>query len=209
MSVREAALFRTTLEAEGYDVDVDYNFSTVPSETTPFKKRIGVRDLENEYTSATVRGLEPDLTGDERFVWSRYPDALLENIQEGKTELSSVEEVYERSENVLLTILEQLEADHIVIGSDHGYVRQESGFSFPISASQKDNLRDVFRNQRFIGVDEENADDLVAEKMAIEADGYYMPVGRYTWPVRGKYSVYQHGGLSLMECLTPRIEVQR
>ncbi|RLM76622.1 alkaline phosphatase, partial [Halorubrum sp. Atlit-8R] len=32
-------------------------------------------------------------------------------------------------------------------------------------------------------------------------------IGRYTWPARGKYSTFQHGGLSLLECITPRIEV--
>jgi hypothetical protein len=209
MSVREASLFASALESGGFDVNISYSYATVPSETTPYKKRVGYSDLEKEYRSGTVRDLDPSLSGDERLVWSRYPDALLENIQEGKTELSSVEEAYEDSLNVLRSILNQLDADRVVIGSDHGYVREESGYSFPINDSEKTRLRGVFDGQRFARVDEADGDSLVADRMAVEADGYYMPVGRYTWPVRGKYSIYQHGGLSLMECLTPRLEVRR
>jgi len=209
MSVREASLFAAALEQEGFEVDVSYSYSTVPSETTPYKERVGYSNLDREYPSGTVRDLDPSLSGDERLVWSRYPDALLENIQEGKTELSSVEEAYENSLDVFLSILDQLDADRIVVGSDHGYVREESGYSFAISDSEKNRLRDTFDGHRFAGVDEADGDDLVEDRMAVEADGYYMPVGRYTWPVRGKYSIYQHGGMSLMECLTPRLEVRR
>jgi len=209
MTVREAALFTAALEKRGYEVDVSYSYATVPSETTPYKDRVGYADLKQEYATSTVRDLEPSLAGDEQLVWSRYPDALLENIQEGKTELSSVEDAYGDSLDVFLSIFDQLDADHIVVGSDHGYVREESGYSFAISESEKNRFRDAFDGQRFVGVDEADADGLVADRMAVEADGYYMPVGRYTWPVRGKYSVYQHGGMSLMECLTPRLEVQR
>ena len=209
MTVRETSLFADALESEGFNVDVSYSYATVPSETTPYKDRVGYSDLGREYPSATVSDLDPSLSGDERLVWSRYPDALLENIQEGKTELSSVEDAFEDSLNVFLSILDQLDADRIVVGSDHGYVREESGYSFAISESEKNRLRETFGGQRFVGVDEADGDGLVEDKLAVEADGYYMPVGRYTWPVRGKYSVYQHGGMSLMECLTPRLEVQR
>ncbi len=209
MSVREASLFAVALEEKGCEVNVSYSYSTVPSETTPYKERVGYSDLKKEYTSATVRDLDPSLSGDERLVWSRYPDALLENIQEGQTELSSVEEAYGDSLDVFLSIFDQLDADRVVVGADHGYVREESGFAFAIGDKEKNRLRDTFNGQRFVGVDEADADDLVEDRMAVESDGYYMPVGRYTWPVRGKYSVYQHGGMSLMECLTPRLEVQR
>ncbi|AZH25666.1 alkaline phosphatase [Haloplanus aerogenes] len=209
MSVREASLFAAALESDGYDVKVSYSYATVPSETTPYKKRVGYADMDREYPSATVRDLDPSLSGDERLVWSRYPDALLENIQEGKTELSSVEDAYDDSLRVFRSILDQLDTDRIIVGADHGYVREESGYSFAISEHEKNRLRDTFGGQRFVGVDQADADDLVEDRLAVEADGYYMPVGRYTWPVRGKYSVYQHGGLSLMECLTPRLEVQR
>jgi len=63
----------------------------------PFRDRVGYSDLKKEYKTARVQSQEPSLDGDERIIWSRYPDALLENIQEGRTKLSSIEEMYEKS----------------------------------------------------------------------------------------------------------------
>jgi hypothetical protein len=207
MSVREAPLFVEMLKSEGYDPEVGYSFSTVPSETTPYRERIGYRDLKKEYKTASVSShQDPRIDGDERIIWSRYPDSLIETIQEGKTELSTIEEAYAKTEDVLRSLLEQIDAERVVIGSDHGYARLESGYTFPIGEGQKSRLKEVF-SERFASVGEANADDLVEEGLVAESDGYYMPIGRYTWPARGKYSTYQHGGMSLVECLTPRIEV--
>lgn len=211
MSVREAGLFAEILDDQGYEVSVGYSYATVPSETTDYKNRIGYAALEREHPSETVRSRSPSLSGDERLVWCKYPDSLLENIQEGKTEISTFEEAYADTEDVFCSTLEQLDADRVVVGSDHGYIRAESGFNFAIGEQAKNRLKETFGGSRFVRVDETegDGDGLVSNHLAVEADGYYLPVGRYTWPVRGKYSTVQHGGLSLIECLTPRLEVQR
>jgi hypothetical protein len=206
MSVREAGLFVDFLRDEGYDPSIDYSFSTVPSETTPYRERVGYSDIKKEYKTGTVKSDEPSLDGDEDLVWCRFPDALLENIQEGKTKLSSIEEMYEKTETALRAVLDQLDTDRVVIGSDHGYARLDSGHTFQISDGQKSALQETFSG-RFESVGDVNASHLVDEGLVVEADGYYMPIGRYTWPARGKYSTFQHGGLSLLECITPRIEV--
>lgn len=206
MSVREASLFVQLLEGEASELSVGYSYSTVPSETIPYRNRVGYSDLKKEYKTASVQSQEPSLDGDERIVWCRYPDALLENIQEGKTKLSSIEEMYEKSETALCNIINQLDTDSLVITSDHGYARLDSGHTFKISDRQKNRLQATFSG-RFESVGEANADDLVDEGLVVEADGYYMPLGRYTWPAGGKYSNFQHGGLSVSECVTPRINV--
>ena len=204
MSVREAGLFVEFLNNEGYDPSVGYSFSTIPSETTPYRDRVGYSEIKHEYKVGTVKSDDPSLDGDEDLVWCRFPDALIENIQEGKTKLSSIEEMYEKTERTFARIVEQLDAERIVVGSDHGYVRLESGNTFPVTKPHKDRLQETFSG-RFASVAETNADDLVAEGLVVESDGFYMPVGRYTWPARGKYSTFTHGGLSLPECITPRI----
>jgi hypothetical protein len=206
MSVREASLFVQFLQGGDSDVSVGYSYSTVPSETMPFRERVGYSDLKKEYKTASVKSQEPSLDGDERIVWCRFPDALLENIQEGKTKLYSIEEMYEKSETALRNIIAQLDTDTLVITSDHGYARLDSSHTFQISDRQKNRLQDTFSG-RFESVGEVNADDLVEEGIVVEADGYYMPLGRYTWPAGGKYSNFQHGGLSVSECITPRITV--
>lgn len=207
MSVREAGLLVNYLREEGYEPSVSYSFSTVPSETSPYRERVGYSELKREVNQLDVKDDSPSLVGNEDLIWCRFPDALVENIQEGKTKKSSIKEMYERTERTFAQIIDQLDADRIVIGSDHGYVRLDSGHPFPVTEAQKNRLQESFSG-RYASVAEVNADDLVEEGLVVESDGYYMPVGRYTWPARGKYSTFTHGGLSLPECITPRIEIQ-
>jgi hypothetical protein len=206
MSIREAAMFVDMLEERGHEPEAGYSFSSVPSETKFYRDRVDYSNIKREYKTADVKSQDPSLDGDEELVWCRYPDALLENIQEGKTKLSSIEEMYEKTETALRAILDQLGTDRVVIGSDHGYARLDAGHTFQISDAQKSALQETFSG-RFESVGEVNASHLVDEGLVLEADGYYMPIGKYTWPARGKYSTFQHGGLSLLECITPRIKV--
>jgi len=206
MSVREASMFIDILEEEGHEPETGFSFSSVPSETKFYRDRVDYSDLKREHKTASVKSQDPSLDGDEELVWCRYPDALLENIQEGKTKLSSIEEMYEKTEMALRAILDQLDTDRIVIGSDHGYARLDAGHTFQISDGEKSALQETFSG-RFESVGDVDATHLVDAGLVVEVDGYYMPIGRYTWPVRGKYSTFQHGGLSLLECITPRISI--
>lgn len=208
MSVREAGLFIDFLDNQGYDPSVSYSFSSVPSETIPYRERVGYSEIKREYKTTDVKTDDPSLDGDEDLVWCRFPDALLENIQEGKTKLSTIEEMYEKTERTFSRIIDQLNTDRIVIGSDHGYIRLDSGNTFPVSEQNKNRLQETF-SSRFESIAEAEATALVDEELVVEADGYYMPIGRYTWPKRGKYSTFTHGGLSLTECITPRITITR
>ena len=206
MSIREAALFVEALESWGYEPDVGYSYSAIPSETKFYRDRIDYKELRRNHITTDVKSQEPALDGDEELIWCRYPDALVENIQEGKTKLSSIEDMYETTEATLKSILDQLETDRVVIGSDHGYTRFDAGHSFPISEQHKDALQALF-SSRFVSVGEKDGQPLVDAGLITEADGYYMPIGRYTWPTGGKYGTFTHGGVSLFECLTPRIEI--
>ncbi|GAB7018704.1 alkaline phosphatase [Halostagnicola bangensis] len=206
MSVREAAMFVDMLEGDGYEPETHYSFSSAPSETKFYRDRVDYSSLKRDHKSTSVKSQDPSLDGDEEVIWCRYPDALLENIQEGKTKLSSIEEMYEKTETALRSILDQLDTERVVIGSDHGYARLDAGHTFQISDTEKAALQETFSG-RFESVGDVTADQLIENGLVVEADGYYMPIGRYTWPARGKYSTFQHGGLSLLECITPRIEV--
>ena len=119
-------------------------------------------DIKREYKTGTVKSDDPSLDGDEDIVWCRFPDALLENIQEGKTKLSSIEEMYEKTERTFARIIKQLDAEQIVVGSDHGYVRLDAGNTFPVTEPQKNRLQETFSG-RFVSVAEAKADDLVDE----------------------------------------------
>lgn len=206
MSIREAPLFMDFFDDTGYTTDIGYDFASIPSETKSFRDRVGYKEMKKEYKTCLVRKQDPRLDGDEQIIWWRFPDAFIENIQEGKTELSSLEEAYKKTETALQSIIDQLTPDHAIIRSDHGYVRLASRHTFEDSTQYKDHLKKMF-SSRFVSVDKADGADLVAENVVVEADGYYLPVGRYTWPTPGGYGTFDHGGMSLLECITPRITV--
>jgi len=51
--------------------------------------------------------------------------------------------------------------------------------------------------------------EFIKAKYVIDFSGYYLVKSRFTWPIGGKYNIYLHGGVSLMECFVPVIEVKK
>ena len=82
-------------------------------------------------------------------------------------------------------------------------------FSFSVPEGKKKRLRESFGGSRFIPMDKTDLSEFVQDGYVIDFSGYYLIKSRYVWPVPGKYNIYLHGGVSLMECLVPVIEVER
>ena len=204
MSFREGVLVYHMLKREGYETRIGYGFSAVPSDTHTFREKLDV-SMDNFKATKSYKNIR--VSGDERYVWSYFPDIMLDRIHVGHAVISSLEEMYEITAKIVKTLVGKLKAGRIVILSDHGYIRSEAGFVFPVSRKAKGKLQNVFGSKRFIPMDDIDLSDLVDAGYVIECAGYYVTKSRYVWPVKGRYSIYLHGGLSLMECLTPVIEV--
>lgn len=204
LSLREGALIYNVLKKEGYETKMSYGFSAIPSDTHTFQENLDVsmgsfRQIKS-HKNIRVRG-------DERYLWSYFPDIMLDRIHVGHAVISSLEEMYDITAKIVKVLVSDLKADRIVILSDHGYIRSEAGFVFSVSDKVKSRLQDVFGSKRFVSMDDVDLSDLVRDGCVCEFGGYYLAKSRYVWPVKGRYSIYLHGGLSLMECLTPVIEV--
>ena len=206
MSIRESALLYKSLKSRGYDINHEFNFSTVPSDTEFFRTKIkkSMSDFSQINNPKNIR-----LTGDERYIWSYFPDVMLDKIKTGHTVISSLDEMYKIVEKIVLEILSKLNSEKIIITSDHGYIRTEAGFVFPVSEKAKKKFQQVFGSKRYVEMDSIDVEDLKNEGYVKEFNGYYMAKSRYLWPVPGKYSIYIHGGLSLMECFVPVLEVKK
>lgn len=61
----------------------------------------------------------------------------------------------------------------------------------------------------FSVVSSDIVEDLKNGGYVTEFNGYYLAKSRYLWPVSGRFSIYIHGGLSLMECFVPVLEVEK
>lgn len=204
MSFREGALIYNVLKKEGYETKMSYGFSAIPSDTHVFQENLDVsmgsfRQIKG-HKNIRVRG-------DEKYLWSYFPDIMLDRIHVGHAVISSLEEMYDITAKIVKVLVSGLKADRIVILSDHGYIRSEAGFVFSVSGKAKKRLQDVFGSKRFVSMDDIDLSELVRDGCVAEFGGYYLAKSRYVWPVKGRYSIYLHGGLSLMECLTPVIDV--
>ncbi|RJS73090.1 hypothetical protein CW714_03620 [Methanophagales archaeon] len=206
MSFREGVLVYNTLKSEGYETRLNFGFSAIPSETLEFRDKMGV-SMSNFKEINNPENIR--LGGDEKFLWSQFPDVMLDKIQVGRTVISSLEKMYETTAKIVEDLVDKLKSDKIIILSDHGYIRSEAGFVFTVGERAKRRLQDVFGSKRYIAMNDVEVKDLIRGGYVEEFGGYYLVKSRYIWPVRGRYSIYIHGGLSLMECFTPVIEVNK
>lgn len=205
MSLREGVLLYNNLKNSGFSAKIRYSLSALPSDTKSFREKIK-KDFKDRFKYIN-NPKNINIDGDEQYIWSYFPDILLDKIQVGHTIISDLESMYKTTEKILFDLIDKINTRKILIFSDHGYIRSEAGFTFTVPEDKKKILREIFGSSRFIPMDKANLNDLVNEGYVIEFGGYYLIKSRFIWPVPGKYNVYLHGGVSLMECFVPLIEV--
>ena len=207
MSLRESVLLFNELIHKSFNVRQEFNFSSVPSDTENFREKIGYS--KRNFSTINSENDINFLTNDAQFFWSYFPDILLDKIQVGHTKISSLAQMYETVEKIVFSILSKIESDTILITSDHGYIMTESGLNFPLDNKAKDECQRAFGSKRYVNMGNLYLDSLVSKGYIKDFNGYYVAKSRYLWPVPGKYSIYIHGGLSLMECFTPVLIIER
>ncbi len=206
MSMRESALLYKVLKDEGYNVKHKFNFSAVPSDTEFFREKIA-KSMSNFSQINNPKSIR--LAGDEKHIWSYFPDIMLDKIKIGHAVISSLEDMYKIVEKIVIEILSKINAKRVIITSDHGYLRAEAGFVFPVADKVKGKFQHIFGSKRYVKMNGISVEDLERKGYITEFNGYYIARSRYLWPVAGKYSIYIHGGLSLMECFVPVLEVEK
>jgi len=209
MSIREGVLVFNALQKRGIAPKINYSLSAIPSDTQSFREKIksdlSVKDKVVEINNPKKIRISQDV----RYIWSYFPDVMLDKIQVGRTVISDLENMYKTTEEIIFEVLERIESKKIIILSDHGYIRSEPGFSFSVSDSTKKKLRETFGSSRYITMDKCDLSELVQTGFVADFSGYYLVKSRYIWPMPGKYNIYLHGGISLMECFVPVIEVEK
>lgn len=209
LSLREGVLLSETLSTEGYQVKLSYAFSAVPSVTTVYKTKINLKELKKSVKYAEIKDFSNyQIDGDESLIWSSFPDALFESLSSGKVVLDSIENAYKRVEKLTLDVVEKLDHELIYLQSDHGYVRHQSAYTLDIDKGRKQ-IREAFGGGRYVAESEAGELNEELHQFIVQANNYYMAKSQYVWPVSGKYQTLQHGGVSLMECLTPVLEVRK
>lgn len=214
LSLREASLLKQRLPAHGYEVLAsDYAFSEIPSDTETFCQRhwgVNAPSVVNDPRFVYVRAdaLPVDeLRTEQLVIWGTYPDWFWYHAHSGKTEHIPPEEIYSKTEAMLLSILEPIkDHDEIVISSDHGYLGLKAGMAWPTQQPYYGYLKKVMGSRAAPVSDSKEARALLERGVIVVHEDHFLVKGRYTGDFGG---VYLHQGLSLMECLTPWLVVRR
>lgn len=227
LSLRELPIIQKLSEKSGFKVRaIDCAQAAVPCETLdyierelpcgrigpsqlPGRKELKERGITAVYTNDPTQRISVSDENLALFVWSAFPDITYKDS--GARFGSHFENIHIQFETAWMNTVQQIKGkSRIIITSDHGYIFFGTGMDFPRSGQELRELNDYFGNDRFAYLaDKPNppqSDDIVIH----EGKRLAMVKGRVKTRSTGEAAVklYKHGGLSLMEMLTPWVVLE-
>ena len=200
---------------------VDFSFAAVPSETTDFiKQRLGfarvapsqlpTRTALREsgiaayYYDSPTRRQALDAAAPALLLWSAFPDQTYSDS--GARFAQHFEQMHTLLETAWMHTVQQIPAGRtLLVTSDHGYAYFGAGMNFPRSNPAVRPLTTYLGGQRSRDISEAGEPPQHPDLLALRDRDVALIRGRVqTHPPGAAGSrLYKHGGLSLMEMLTP------
>jgi hypothetical protein len=227
LSIREVPMILTLADKSGMPVSlIATSQAAIPSETMDFIKRelpcghIAPSQLQNRkelrekgivaiYSKDITQPLSGEYDDSPLLVWSSFPDLTYKDS--GARFESHFENIHTLFETAWMNIVQAIKGKQkIIITSDHGYIFFGTGMDFPRSSSEMRGLNACFGNDRNVSL-EEKPDIPVSDDVYIsQSQKTAMVKGRVRTKSTGDAArkLYKHGGLSLMEMITPWIELE-
>ncbi len=228
MSLREMPMAMDLAEKSGFNISkVSASLSSLPSETIDFVERElpcgriapsqlpNRRELKEKNITAIYSGsyTQPIQTGENEnalLVWSAFPDNTYQDS--GARFENHFENMHAMFETAWMHTVQRIQKKKkIVVTSDHGYVFFGTGMAFPRTDRELKELNRYFGNDRNAVVN--NSNELpVCDDIYVDTSGKMAVLkGRIKTRSTGNAGkkLYKHGGLSLMEMLTPWIVLER
>lgn len=227
LSIREVPMILTLADKSGLPVSlIATSQAAIPSETMDFierelpcgyiapsqlqtRKKLKEKDIVAIYSKDITQPLSGDYERSPLLVWSSFPDVTYKDSW-ARFE-SHFENIHTLFETAWMNIVQAIKGKQkIIITSDHGYIFFGTGMDFPRSSSEMRGLNACFGNDRNVSLEEKP--DIPA------SDDVYISQSQKTAMVKGRVrtkstgdaarKLYKHGGLSLMEMITPWIELE-
>lgn len=231
LSLRELPFLVAGASARGFTIHaVDATTSELPGETTPFAQALGFQQrssLSNNAASKGHRlpgartecadlpwadctrmiGAEPSW-----LFWHHWPDSRLHDLAvagQGLETLSKEAAQILLSDDFWLFVERLATGRRVVITSDHGYAAP--GLFGDAPDEQAKFLRDTFKSGRSAS----NLGDTgpwvppIALSLTSRRGAYRLALGRRKWKSQGGYPTLAHGGLSILEVLSPFVELSK
>jgi len=225
LSVRELPLILKLARRTGYMVkDFKYGYASLPSDTVSFieqriiGKRIGPSQLETRkelkenniffrHYDTLIRHFEFSDVESSLLLWSSFPDGTYMNFEAKSA--GHFEAIVKQFDVAWKNIILGIPRDYrIILTSDHGYIYLHAGYE---SELKPDKALEALNNDRF-RIFNEN------EQMPHEHIGLQIIFHKKVAMLRGRIKnrpqgpsakkIFRHGGMSLMEMLTPVVEMR-
>ncbi|MBW1697963.1 MAG: hypothetical protein JRK26_14320 [Deltaproteobacteria bacterium] len=227
LSLREIPMVLALAERSGLPVSpVGTSQAAIPSETInfidrelpcgpiapsqlPTRKELKAKGIVMFYNGDITQPLSGEHEGSPLLVWSSFPDVTYKDS--GAKFESHFENIHVLFETAWMNIVQSIKGkNRIIITSDHGYIFFGTGMDFPRSTPQLKELNDYFGNDRNVSLQGKSAPPLSDDLFIVQSQNLAMVKGRVRTRSTGEAArkLYRHGGLSLMEMITPWIELE-
>ena len=227
LSLREIPIIIKLSKKSGFRVkEVDCSIAAIPCETLDFverelgcgriapsqlpgRKELSSKGISVIYTNNITQGININDSSSPLLIWSSFPDNTYKDS--GAKFENHFENIHVQIETAWMNTVQQIkDKSRIIITSDHGYTFFGTGMDFPRSSQEVRDLNAYFGNDRFMLLSENpnppESDDIFIDSSRQVA----MIKGRIKTRSTGESAtkLYKHGGLSLMEMLTPWVVIE-
>jgi len=227
LSIREVPMILTLAEKSGLPVSlIGTSQAAIPSETMNYidrelpcghiapsqlqtRKELKERGIVAIYRNDIAQPLSGEYTNSPLLVWSSFPDVTYKDS--GAKFENHFENIHALFETAWINFVQTIKGKKkIIITSDHGYIFFGTGMDFPRSASELKGLNTYFGNDRNVSLEEKPDPPTSDDLFIVQTHNIAMVKGRVRTKSTGEAAsrLYRHGGLSLMEMITPWIELE-
>jgi hypothetical protein len=225
LSLRELPWLLQGAQERGYTVhEVSAHASELPGETNEFARALGFgsrSQLQNNGGGASHK-LQPAHTetvdlpwndcarlvnGEPNWIfWHHWPDSKVHSLSGAGQGLDTLtrDTVAQLTSGDFWVLVDSLATGrHLVITSDHGYAA--TGYFHDAPGEVGQFLKDAFSSGRCVPGDGDTGPFVPPVALAVHSPHgpHRMALGRWKWKSQGGYPTLTHGGLSLLEVLSP------
>lgn len=229
LSLREAPWIIEGAKTRGYTVSGQATGSELPGDTVSFAKALTVGQRahlgNNKIPSTSKLADATSDTSDNNWTdclpligsqpnwifWHHWPDNRIHEIgsHSGKGLADLTKETAQQltTESFWQFIDRLTTGRKLVITSDHGYAAS-GRFPDVQDADQASYLKNTFASQRYSN-SADSAPEVWMPPLELTIGRHRLALGRRYWKSQGGFPNLAHGGLSLLECTSPFIEITR
>ena len=218
LSLRELPWLLQGAKERGFTLQgVTATASELPGETNEFARALGLSSRSQQTETIDLpwkdcEGLVGSASGAKNWVfWHHWPDAKLHDYGAGQgLELLTKDAAQQLSSDDFWAFVERLATGRrLVITSDHGYAA--TGYFPDADGEVVAHLKQTFSSGRSKAGNGDTGPFVPPVALQIDSPhgAHLLALGRRKWRSQGGYPTLTHGGLSLLEVLSPFVELSK